>query len=197
MICLQYLLGLMNVLYSKGIWTACLGFLIIIYFILIKRRRSGRVKMNDESQLVEEARRLLVTSGNAQQDVARAMQALAALVAAVRIKDGDGAATALLERGRALFQEREGTDAERDHALMALSDDNSLLKERGAETILNDAFSDGSSVLCRQCAGLVARGRWEAHKTQWCTAITSRYNLIDDEDDDDDNRANDDRMEVE
>jgi len=73
-----------------------------------------------EAALVDEARRLLVSSGNAQSDVARAMQALAALVEAVRIKDGDAAAGALLERGRNLFKEREGTDDERDHALESL-----------------------------------------------------------------------------
>lgn len=156
------------------------------------RRMNTTREAHGEAALVEEARKLLVSSGNAQNDVARAMQALAALVSAVRIKDGDAAASALLERGRALFQEREGTDDERDRALDSLETQDSLLKERGMEGILEAAFADGSSVLCRKCSGLVKRTRWEAHKLQWCPALESHGEMVLDESDNED-----DHMEVE
>jgi len=150
-------------------------------------------EMNDERILIEEARRLLVSSGDAQKDVVQAMNALAALVSAVRIRDGDAAAGALLEKGRALFQEREGTDAERSEAMFSLGEEGSLLKERGAEDILCDAFADGSSVLCRKCTGLVSRARWNAHKTKWCPAIMSEHDVVEEEDEEEE----DDRMDVE
>ena len=182
---------------SSGVgWSVFLGFTLIIltrycWEKLARKPYRNKDKMNSreaqgESALVEEARRLLVSSGNAQNDVARAMQALAALVSAVRIKDGDAAASALLERGRALFQEREGTDEERDRALDSLETQDSLLKERGMEGILEAAFADGSSVLCRKCSGLVKRTRWEAHKLQWCPALESQGEVVFDESEDDD-----------
>jgi hypothetical protein len=149
-------------------------------------RAPGKMSKANEQELVDEAKRLLVASGNAERDVARAMQALAALVSAVRLKDGEHAASALLERGRAMFQEREGTDFERDEALEAFENQESLLKERGAEGILEAAFVDGSSVLCRKCAGLVARSRWNAHKTQWCPALANQLDQADGSAGDDD-----------
>lgn len=163
------------------------------FLVYFRRRKENQKKMQTEQDFIEEARRLLANSGSdAERDVANAMHALAALVSAVRLRDGDQGAMQLLERGRKLFQEREGTDEERDIALHSLVEEMSLLKERGAEVILTQAFADGSSVLCRRCSGLVARTRWQAHKTNWCPAISStdilqtlgNSNVIDDVDDD-------------
>ena len=37
--------------------------------------------------------------------------------------------------------------------------------------ILQDAFSDGSSVICGACKSLVPRLRWEQHNKKWCSAL--------------------------
>lgn len=41
----------------------------------------------------------------------------------------------------------------------------------GSEEILQQAFEDGSSVICTRCHGLVSRVRWPAHCEFWCPAI--------------------------
>lgn len=152
-----------------------IGIVALSLLVVAYRRRFRKNKMQGEADLLKEIHHLLARDAHssAEQDVARAMQALAHLVSVVRLRDGEAGAKALLDRGRALFQEREGTDMERDNALASLGREESLLKERGAEIILGQAFSDGSSVLCRKCSGLVARSRWGAHKSQWCPGLGS------------------------
>lgn len=43
--------------------------------------------------------------------------------------------------------------------------------ERGKRDLLQDAFQDGSSVVCVRCGDLVARSRWDAHLSRWCRAL--------------------------
>jgi len=99
------------------------------------------------------------------------MRALALLMNSVRLSHGEEAAEQLLREGRRLFH-HEGSNEERADALDMLRNRDSLLAERGEDaSILQDAFRDGSSVLCRRCQGLVARARWEAHTTRWCPKL--------------------------
>ena len=52
---------------------------------------------------------------------------------------------------------------------------NSIVAERDPSrtAVLQDAFVDGSSVVCTRCSALVARSRWTAHSTMWCDALES------------------------
>ena len=125
-----------------------------------------------DQQLVDQARHLLTSARDGSDaDVARAIESLGLLVSAIRLRDGDQAASDFLKHGRALYQQ-EGTDRERARVLeFLLSDESSLLSLHGRQEILSDAFSDGSSVFCRQCGGLIARTRWKDHRDQWCPAL--------------------------
>jgi hypothetical protein len=51
-----------------------------------------------------------------------------------------------------------------------LMEADTLLKEQGCENILTEAFEDGSSVVCRNCGGLIAKTRWSDHVMYWCDA---------------------------
>lgn len=160
------------------VWSSLLGAIVLLAFAYyFKRRQRGSTEQfvdmdtNMEQVLMDEAKRLLTPTASTKQDVLQAMKALNALVAAVRLRDGDEGANALLERGRALFQEREGSDQERARALDLLREEASMLAEQGKEGILAAALQDGSSVLCRKCSGLVKRDRWDAHSTMWCPAL--------------------------
>jgi Tfp pilus assembly protein PilV len=46
-----------------------------------------------------------------------------------------------------------------------------LLMEQGRTNVLQEAYSDGSSVLCPYCHGLVAKRRYTAHTTSWCPGL--------------------------
>jgi len=60
-------------------------------------------------------------------------------------------------------------------AARAVCDDllerSSILGDGGHSELLQDAFEDGSSVVCVRCGDLVARARWDAHRTTWCRMI--------------------------
>ena len=45
----------------------------------------------------------------------------------------------------------------------------SILEEREEGDILNDAFEDGSSVICEKCGDLVKRERMDIHVKTWCS----------------------------
>ncbi len=53
-----------------------------------------------------------------------------------------------------------------------INDSNTLLYEQGMETILKDAFEDGSSVVCQACSSLVPRIRFRQHQLYWCEKVT-------------------------
>ncbi|KAJ1449921.1 hypothetical protein M885DRAFT_622112 [Pelagophyceae sp. CCMP2097] len=48
----------------------------------------------------------------------------------------------------------------------------SLVAEQGRAELLQDAFDDGSSVVCTRCGDLVSLRRWDAHKARWCRMNT-------------------------
>jgi hypothetical protein len=43
----------------------------------------------------------------------------------------------------------------------------------GSEYILQAAFEDGSSIICKRCQGLVSKDRWSAHCEYWCPSISA------------------------
>lgn len=47
----------------------------------------------------------------------------------------------------------------------------SILGQQGRTNVLQDAYDDGSSVLCRHCGGLIKRARMDAHLRHWCAAF--------------------------
>ena len=57
----------------------------------------------------------------------------------------------------------------------------SLLSEMGdgSEVLLQQAFEDGSSIICKKCQGLVSRERWTKHVEIWCPALDDQ---VDDND---------------
>ena len=50
------------------------------------------------------------------------------------------------------------------------SDESTLLAQRGKTNILQEAFENGSSVVCRACNALVPRARYAQHRDFWCDA---------------------------
>ena len=68
-----------------------------------------------------------------------------------------------------------GVDDYRDHLpdFLKRSSGNgisaSILEERDEGDILNDAFEDGSSLICEKCGDLVKRDRMDVHLSTWCT----------------------------
>ncbi|GMH81977.1 hypothetical protein TrVE_jg176 [Triparma verrucosa] len=47
----------------------------------------------------------------------------------------------------------------------------SLLKDRGNERIIKDAFEDGSTLYCKKCKGMIKKDRWTAHVEYWCQPV--------------------------
>ncbi|GMH94584.1 hypothetical protein TrST_g12634 [Triparma strigata] len=47
----------------------------------------------------------------------------------------------------------------------------SLLKDRGNERIIKDAFVDGSTLYCKKCKGMIKKERWTAHVEYWCQPV--------------------------
>ena len=62
----------------------------------------------------------------------------------------------------------------------------SLLAEigDGSEMLLQEAFEDGSSLICTRCGGLVARERWTAHCAFWCSSAVAAASVDKDDLDD-------------
>ena len=123
----------------------------------------------------------------------QAMKALALLMNSVRLAQGDAVADALLNEGRRMFHD-EGSDKERSDVMAMLESQESLLQAQGeyGAMILQSAFTDGSSVMCRRCEGLVSRERWDAHMRRWCPKLPASRLGSEDDEDDDGNDDNDD-----
>ena len=103
--------------------------------------------------------------------------ALAALLHAVRLTQGESAIQGVLDTAKARA-DAEATDAEdaRTVALrmsaLLVADTSTVLYQRGQEGLLQAAFEDGSSVVCSQCDALVPRARFMQHKLYWCEHAT-------------------------
>ena len=108
-----------------------------------------------------------VTEGDGQ-------HALALVLDAIRMTQGEGAIMGILEQAkRKADQEYEKSRAIADlkvarQVCRNLVDGDAILAERGEEDILVDAFKDGSSLVCSRCQSLIARSRAEQHLKYWC-----------------------------
>lgn len=133
-------------------------------------------------QLIDRAR-FKISAGDGQ-------EALASLIQAITLSQGESAVGQVLSDARARAQgdrmsesstfasDHEPFLSDLDLALIAiekLADNPSLLLDRGdgSEQILRDAFEDGSSVVCKNCGGLIKIERWDAHCATWCPALES------------------------
>ncbi|KAJ1425267.1 hypothetical protein B484DRAFT_451165 [Ochromonadaceae sp. CCMP2298] len=104
-------------------------------------------------------------------------QALAAVLHAVRLTQGEDAIIQVLNQAKSRAEaaidqqvQQERLDEAYKISTLLLQQD-TILSESGDQCILRDAFEDGSSVLCTNCGGLVARVRWESHSQLWCPAL--------------------------
>mmetsp|Transcript_28651 Transcript_28651/g.48360 ORF Transcript_28651/g.48360 Transcript_28651/m.48360 type:complete len:147 (-) Transcript_28651:210-650(-) len=117
-----------------------------------------------------------ISSGNAN-------DALAAIIQAITIShpQGEGAVVNILEEAKRR-NELESEQQLRDDTIHALErarqisrqllQEETILAENGLQTILKDAFEDGSSVVCTKCGSLVPAARSEAHSKYWCEFAT-------------------------
>jgi hypothetical protein len=50
---------------------------------------------------------------------------------------------------------------------------NSILHDRndGSEEILQDAYEDGSTIICQKCSSMIKKSRMDQHKEFWCPGI--------------------------
>ena len=58
-------------------------------------------------------------------------------------------------------------------ALKDVDDLGSILKDQGREQIIEDAYTDGSTVYCSACGGMIKRDRFAMHKDFWCPGVTN------------------------
>ena len=115
--------------------------------------------------------------------------ALANLIEAIRLTRGEDMIVQTLSEARERNHEVQARMASArnqeiiEAALIAseeLIKNDSILKQNGAQDILQDAFEDGSSVICGKCSALIKRSRWETHSTLWCTSLDSNAMESDD-----------------
>ena len=109
-------------------------------------------------------------------------EALAALLEAVRLTQGEGAIMGILDKAKAQLREeadREEAEGPSEEELFAAArrmsaylqrDESTILFDAGRTDILRDAFEDGSSVVCQACGSLIPRARAENHSKFWCEA---------------------------
>ena len=114
--------------------------------------------------------------------------ALASLLHAIRLTSGEASILGILNEAKKRVDEAHAQRSNNSdliaarQALQSLLDTESILGDR--DDILHDAFSDGSSVICRKCGALVARVRTDAHSKRWCPALPPGQADDDDTDDD-------------
>lgn len=130
---------------------------------------------SDDSRANEELKvRMLLQCARANIADLNPDTALAALLHAVKLTQGEDAIISALDRAKeeasADVRARDIDDLEiaRRVSLNLVQDTGSVLYERGEESILKVAFEDGSSVVCSLCEALVPRDRFLQHKLYWC-----------------------------
>ena len=105
------------------------------------------------------------------------MGSLSALLAAVKVSHGDQGVTFVLEKINKSIH--SGTSATSSLAvaeaalaeMIAAAQSTSILCNETSPAgvgILEAAYRDGSSVICKHCGGLIARERWTNHVEFWC-----------------------------
>ena len=115
-----------------------------------------------------------------------AEDALAALLHAVRITQGEEAIMDVLEGAKRRADEEAADTGHADAREVALrmsrlleADKSTLLYEQGLSQVLRSAFEDGSSVVCSACNALVPRARFTQHQLYWCEHATGGEDDLD------------------
>ena len=105
------------------------------------------------------------------------MSSLAALLDAVKLSHGEAGVLHVMEKLKASITSGVSSSESYSVAEAALKEmlaeakDSSILITEGSVAgtgILEAAYRDGSSVICKNCGGLIARERWSNHVDFWC-----------------------------
>ncbi len=110
-------------------------------------------------------------------------EALAAVLHAVRLTQGEDAIMDVLSEAKRRSEERFEAEVEKQLNVARgmcrdLLRQETILMETGSEDILRQAFEDGSSVVCRKCGALVSVARWEVHRDVWCSTLEEKESDI-------------------
>lgn len=127
---------------------------------------------NERNQLIAH----LLAQSRERVDVGDGQEALALVLDAIRLTEGESAIMNLLSQAKMKADEEFDRRREKSEIHLArkvckdLAEADTILAERGDEDILVDAFKDGSSVVCQRCNSLIPRLRAEQHRLFWCSA---------------------------
>ena len=123
----------------------------------------------------EEVVKLLLKQARSNIEDSSPNDALAALLHAIRLTQGEEAIVGILDQAKAKADEEQQIYNENDHleiarrmSILLTKDESTVLYERGDENLLKEAFEDGSSVVCAACNSLVPRERFLQHQLYWC-----------------------------
>lgn len=128
----------------------------------------------DDADDVRQAVEMLLNMSRKEIRHGHMTEALAAVLHAIRLTRGEDAITDVLDQAMLRSQREHQPSRMMDELAAAramsrkLVTQETILLERGEETILKDAFEDGSSVVCCKCGALVPRLRADAHTLYWC-----------------------------
>lgn len=132
---------------------------------------------DSENNLCNQAVEMLIQISREKLTAGKTLDAFSAILQAIKLTRGENAIMEILENAKKkVVLCDELTSDNLDEAFetsIALQLQNTFLRDQGNEDILKDAFEDGSSVVCRQCGGLISVARWSAHKEFWCTESES------------------------
>eukprot|EP00591_Stephanopyxis_turris_P005401 CAMPEP_0195527820 /NCGR_PEP_ID=MMETSP0794_2-20130614/29742_1 /TAXON_ID=515487 /ORGANISM="Stephanopyxis turris, Strain CCMP 815" /LENGTH=150 /DNA_ID=CAMNT_0040658821 /DNA_START=100 /DNA_END=552 /DNA_ORIENTATION=- len=104
-------------------------------------------------------------------------EALSALLEALTLNNGRDVAGAAIDRIKVELGPELATHIGdrngRMEAAMAIiaelmEDKTTLLHEQDRQHILQQAFEDGSSVVCKKCGAMIPAARWQQHHDYWC-----------------------------
>lgn len=96
--------------------------------------------------------------------------ALETLIRAIIANTGESSVIPILQEMNAKMEKERKKQiyAQIQEICHNLIHEESLLQEMGDESILVEAFQDGSSVVCQRCKGLISLDRAEKHAKYWC-----------------------------
>ena len=142
----------------------------------------------EDTQLLDELVKALLTKTRTSIEEGNRDAALAAILHAIRFTRGEDSIISVIDAVKRRIDEKlaheshASSTAVAERALEHMLATESLLLERGDEDILQDAFEDGSSVICSMCRALIPLSRSTAHREMWCTALEDTNNSFDEED---------------
>jgi hypothetical protein len=147
----------------------------------------GDLDDSDDASLIDSLVRTLLISTRSNIEEGNRDAALSSILQAICLTRGEGAIFQVLDEAKRKIDvnfKHEEHNASLEAAHKALEDmlsSKSFLSERGEEDILQDAFEDGSSVICSTCGALIPAQRAEAHSKFWCPANEDNNDISEDE----------------